>query len=122
MKKLKLKQARHDRRKRRVRANVLGTPQRPRLTVFRSLANISAQLVDDLSGRTLCAASTLDKALAEQVKYGGNCKAAAMVGQTIAERARMKGIKQVAFDRNGRPYHGRVKALAEAARKSGLEF
>lgn len=122
MKKLKLKEVRHNRRKRRVRSRVLGTPQRPRLTVFRSLANISAQLVDDLSGQTLCAASTVDKALAEQVKYGGNCKAAALVGQVIAERARMKGIRQVAFDRNGRPYHGRVKALAEAARKSGLEF
>ena len=110
------------RRKARIRSSIFGTPEKPRLSVTRSLNNISCQLIDDISGRTLCSASTVAKDLREQVKSGGNCKAAAMIGQIIAERARMQGIKQVAFDRNGRRYHGRIKALAEAARKTGLVF
>lgn len=118
----KRKSVRFDRRKRRVRRKLLGTSERPRLSVARSHKNISAQIIDDLSGRTLCAANTKQKDIAESVKYGGNCAAAAVVGQILAERARMQGIKQVAFDRNGLRYHGRVKALAEAARKAGLEF
>jgi large subunit ribosomal protein L18 len=113
---------RRERRKLRVRRNVFGTPERPRLNVTRSHKNISAQIIDDIAGRTLCAASTLQKDVAEQVKYGGNCKAAAAIGQLLAERARMQGIRKIAFDRSGLMYHGRIKALAEAARKAGLEF
>ena len=88
----------------------------------RSLRHISAQLVDDTTGRTLCAAGTNTKSLSGQVTNGANCKAAALVGQVLAEQAVMHGIKQVAFDRNGRRYHGRIKALADAARKTGLVF
>jgi large subunit ribosomal protein L18 len=117
-----LKKTRLQRRKRSIRHSVFGTPQRPRLTVFRSLHHISAQLVDDTTGRTLCAAGTKTKTLSDQVKNGGNCKAAALVGQVLAEQAVMHGIKQVAFDRNGRRFHGRIKALADAARKTGLDF
>ncbi len=117
-----LKKVRLQRRKHRVRRNIFGTPERPRLTVFRSVHHISAQLIDDTTGRTVCSAGTKTKALAGQVKNGGNCKAAALVGQVLAEQAVMHGIKQVAFDRNGRRYHGRIKALAEAARKTGLVF
>jgi large subunit ribosomal protein L18 len=117
-----LKRVRLERRRHRVRRRVFGTPQRPRLTVFRSLNNISAQLIDDVAGRTLCSASTNSKSLGEPLKSGGNCKAAEVVGRLLAERARMQGIREVAFDRNGRRYHGRIKALAEAARKTGLVF
>lgn len=117
-----LKLVRRERRKLRVRRKVLGTPDRPRLSVFRSLKNITAQLIDDVAGQTLCAASTLSKEVAGQVKKGGNKAAASAVGLILAERARMKGIRKVAFDRSGYRYHGRVKALAEAARKAGLEF
>jgi len=117
-----LKNVRLQRRKQSIRHSVFGTPERPRLTVFRSLHHISAQLVDDTTGRTLCAAGTNTKSLSGQVTNGGNCKAAALVGQVLAEQAVMHGIKQIAFDRNGRRYHGRIKALAEAARKTGLVF
>lgn len=117
-----LKKARAAQRKKRIRGSVVGTPERPRLTVFRSHKNITAQLVDDIAGKTLCATGTNTKALSGQVKNGGNCKAAELVGQHLAEQARMHGIRKVAFDRNGRRYHGRIKALAEAARKTGLEF
>ncbi|MFH1418261.1 MAG: 50S ribosomal protein L18 [Planctomycetota bacterium] len=117
-----LKKTRRLRRRRSVRRKVCGTPDRPRLSVFRSLKNISVQLVDDISGRTLCSAGTLSKQIADEVKAGGNCKAAVVVGRTIGERARMQGIRKITFDRNGYRYHGRVKALAEAMRKTGLEF
>ncbi len=106
----------------RLRNKVSGTPERPRLCVFRSHRNIEAQLIDDMAGRTLCSAGTNTKELAGEVKYGGNCPAAEKVGRALAERARMQGIRKVAFDRNGRKFHGRVRALAEAARKSGLDF
>lgn len=122
MNELELKKSRLAQRKKRIRHRVMGTPERPRLTVYRSHKNITAQLVDDITGRTLCATGTNTKALAGQIKNGGNCKAAEMVGQHLAEQARMHGIRKVAFDRNGRRYHGRIKALAEAARKTGLEF
>jgi large subunit ribosomal protein L18 len=122
MKETTLKLLRRRRRQRRVRRRIFGTPERPRLTVFRSLRNICAQLIDDISGRTLCSASTAGKAAAGQSKDGGNCEAATAVGQLIGERARMQGIRKVAFDRNGYRFHGRIKALAEAARKTGLEF
>lgn len=117
-----LKNVRMERRKRRVRRRIFGTIERPRLAVCRSLKHISAQLIDDVSGKTLCSAGTKTKALAGQIKNGGNCAAAALVGKHLAEQARMHNIRAVAFDRSGRRYHGRIKALAEAARKTGLEF
>ena len=104
------------RRSRRVRKRARGTPERPRLTVFRSHKHIYAQLIDDETGQTLCAASSRDK------KYGGNKTAAAEVGKAVASSAQTAGIKQVAFDRGGYRYHGRVAALADAAREAGLEF
>lgn len=117
-----LKRFQQKRRQLRGRRKLFGTPERPRLAVYRSLKNISAQIIDDTTGRTLVAASSLSKAASSELKYGGNCAAATVVGRLLAERARMQGIKQVCFDRGGRRYHGRVKALAESARKSGLEF
>lgn len=117
-----IKRARRVRRKRRVRKKVSGTTDRPRLAVSRSHQNISAQIIDDLAGRTLCAASTQSGALREQNGYGGNINAAAAVGRAIGERAKTLGIEQVCFDRSGYSYHGRVKALAEAAREAGLRF
>jgi large subunit ribosomal protein L18 len=111
-----------DRRKFRVRKHLRGTAERPRLTVCRTLRNISAQVVDDETGKTLASASTADKNLAKQLKYGGNKSAAEAIGQAIAERAAKAGVKQVRFDRGSCKYHGRVAALAEAARKGGLEF
>lgn len=112
--------ARRQRRKLRVRRRVLGTPGRPRLTVFRSNKNIYAQIIDDTDGRTLVAASTVDKG--SPVEAGGNKAAAIQVGALLASKAIQAGIKQVVFDRNGYAYHGRVKELADAARKGGLEF
>ena len=106
----------------RIRKKVLGTPQRPRLCVYRSLGHIYAQVVDDLSGITLVSASSLDKDLRAEVTIGGNISAAKSVGKAIAGRAISKGIEAVVFDRGGYIYHGRVKALAEAAREGGLKF
>ncbi len=106
----------------RVRKKVEGTKERPRLNVFRSLNHIYAQVIDDTTGNTIVAASTLDEALKGKVKSGGNKEAAKEVGKLIAEKASDKGIKQVVFDRGGYIYHGRVKELAEAAREAGLEF
>ncbi len=108
------------RRHRRVRRKVVGTPERPRLAVFRSNRHISAQVIDDLSGRTLAAASTVEPSL-----RGGstaNTAAAASVGRLVAERARQAGVDHVVFDRGGFLYHGRVAAVADAAREAGLEF
>lgn len=116
------KAVRHERRKRRVRGSIFGTPERPRLSVHRSLKNISVQIIDDIAGKTLCSATTQAKDVVSSVKYGGNKAAAEHIGQLLAERARMQGIRKVAFDRNGLKYHGRIKALADAARKAGLEF
>jgi large subunit ribosomal protein L18 len=107
---------------RRVRQKVRGTPERPRLCVFRSLSQVYAQVIDDTAGRTLAGASSLDKDTRKQIKGGGNLAAAKIVGKAVAERAREKGITQVVFDRGGYKYHGRVKALAEAAREAGLKF
>jgi len=115
----------HWQRKRRgwrVRKNVRGTSERPRLCVQRSLKHTYAQLIDDSKGKTLASAGTTEAALAKQVKYGGNKAAAEAIGKVIAERALAAGIKQVCFDRGNAKYHGRVAALAEAARKSGLSF
>jgi large subunit ribosomal protein L18 len=106
----------------RVRRKLSGTTERPRLNVFRSLTNIYAQIIDDTTGTTLVAASSIDSALKEKLKFGGNKEAAKEVGKLIAEKASDKGIKLVVFDRGGYIYHGRVKELAEAAREAGLEF
>lgn len=113
---------RRQRRRFRVRKGLRGTGDRPRLCVFRSHRHIYVQLIDDEAGKTLAAASTMDKDLAGSVKYGGNSEAAATVGKAIAARAQAAGIEQVAFDRGHCQYHGRVAALAEAARESGLKF
>ena len=106
-------------RHKRVRAKISGTPEMPRLNVFRSEANIYAQIIDDVNGVTLVSASSLEKGFEGR---GNNCEAAAKVGEAIAQRAKDKGIDTVVFDRGGYLYHGRVKALAEGARKAGLEF
>jgi large subunit ribosomal protein L18 len=117
-----IKQWRRQRRTRHVRRNIYGTPERPRMAVSRSNRSISVQLIDDAAGRTLCAVETRAKDVRTQIGYGGNAKAAAVVGQLVAEKARQLGIEQVCFDRRGWRYHGRLKALAEAARKAGLKF
>ena len=106
-------------RHKRVRAKISGTPEMPRLNVFRSEANIYAQVIDDVNGVTLASASSLDKAIEG---YGGNIAAATAVGKLVAERAKAKGIETVVFDRGSYLYHGRVKALAEGAREGGLKF
>ena len=111
------------RRKKRVRKKVKGSPEMARLCVFRSSKHIYAQIIDDSEGKTLAAVSSVSKDLRSKVgKDGGNKKGAAIVGSAIAESALSKGIKRVVFDRNGFLYHGRVKAVAEAARDTGLEF
>jgi large subunit ribosomal protein L18 len=111
------------RRKKRVRKKIRGTPERPRLSVFRSSRHIYAQIIDDSTGKTLVAASSLSKELVSKTgKSGGNKEGAAHVGAAIADRALKLGIKAVIFDRNGFLYHGRVKALSEAARDHGLRF
>ncbi|HEV3144231.1 MAG TPA: 50S ribosomal protein L18 [Gemmataceae bacterium] len=115
-------QERRERRKFRVRNKVRGTSERPRLSVFRSSKHIYAQLIDDLSGQTLAAASSCGKDVAKEVPYGGNVKAAKAVGKKLADAAKAKGISKAAFDRGSYRYHGRVKALADAARESGLQF
>lgn len=122
MDRVKQKGVRLRRRRRSLRKRIFGTPERPRVTVYRSLKHIYAQVIDDDSGKTLCQASTRDKELRESVGYGGNKAAAVAVGKALAERAVSKGVKAVSFDRNGRRYHGRVKALADALREGGLEF
>lgn len=116
----KSKAQRQIRRRKRVRASVSGTPSRPRLSIYKSLNHMYAQIIDDLSGKTLVSASTRDKGLS--IDKTGNAAAAEAIGQAIAKKATGAGIKQVAFDRCGFRYHGRVKALADAARKGGLEF
>jgi large subunit ribosomal protein L18 len=116
---------RHELRRRRhlrVRNRVSGTAERPRLAVFRSLHHIYAQVIDDTSGETLAAASTLDPSVRGNVKSGGNVEAAKEVGKLIAERAKEKGVEKVVFDRGGFMYHGRVQSLADAAREGGLKF
>ena len=122
MNKFQAKQAGLARRKRRVRAKVSGTAERPRLAVHRTNAHIYAQVIDDVAGRTLCAASTLDPEFRATGKVGSNKEAAEFVGELMAKRAAEKGITEVTFDRGGRIYHGRVKALADGARNAGLKF
>ncbi len=110
------------RRHERIRRNLHGTAERPRLNVFRSLMHIYAQVIDDDLGNTLVAASTLDPEVREQLEGLNKSQQAARVGQLVAKRALDKGLKTVVFDRGGYPYHGRVKALADGAREGGLEF
>lgn len=106
----------------RIRNRFSGTAERPRLAVFRSNKNIYAQIIDDVAGNTLVAASTVEKDLKSQVKYTDNKEAAECVGKAIAERAKAKGIEEVVFDRGGFVYHGKIQALADAAREAGLKF
>jgi len=109
-------------RKKRVRSRVIGTAERPRLNVFRSLKHIYAQAIEDTTGKTLASASTLSSELKGSLRYPGNAEAAKKVGELIAKRCLEKGIQKVVFDRSGYLYHGRIKALAEAARAGGLIF
>lgn len=109
-------------RHRRIRRRVAGTPERPRLAVFRSNQHIYAQVIDDIAQATLVAASTVEADLRQELSSGANCEASTRVGQLIAERSLAKGIQKVVFDRGGNLYHGRIKALAEAAREAGLDF
>ena len=118
----KARRKQQQRRRFRVRKRVRGTSERPRLTVFRSNEHIYAQLIDDLAGKTLCSAATREADLRGDIKYGGNCDAAQAVGKVLAERALAAGIKQASFDRGHCRYHGRVAALADAAREAGLSF
>ncbi len=106
----------------RVRRHISGTPDRPRLCVFKSAKNIYAQVIDDTTGSTLAAASTLDKDIKSETAYGGNKAAAKLVGESIGKKALDKGIDTVAFDRGGFLFHGRIKELADGAREAGLKF
>jgi large subunit ribosomal protein L18 len=115
---MKGRSERHLFRKLRIRNNIVGQSSRPRLSVFRSLKNIYAQIIDDAEGRTLVSASSIEKDFSKST----GVKAATAVGSAIAKRAIQKGVKEVVFDRGGRPYHGQVKALADGAREAGLQF
>jgi large subunit ribosomal protein L18 len=106
----------------RMRKRISGTTERPRLCVHRTTRHIRAQVIDDGAGRTIVSASSLEKEIRSQIKGGGNVAASKVVGKIIAERARAKGVEQVVFDRGGYQYHGRVQAVAEAAREAGLKF
>ena len=117
-----LVQTRRLRRQRRVRNRLFGTPARPRLAVFRSSKHIYAQMVNDETGTTLVSASTLDPEIRAELKYGGNKAAAIVVGRVVAQRAKKAGIDKICFDRRSYKYHGRVEALANAAREAGLVF
>ena len=116
------KQKRLYQRSRRVRLRIVGSSNRPRLSVFRSNSHIYAQIIDDVVGRTIISASSNDPGIKAKLKSGGNIEAAKVVGQVLAERAKAIPVELVVFDRGGRLYHGRVKALAEAARTGGLKF
>ena len=118
----KAKAKRLQARKWSIRKTLVGTEERPRLSVFRSDKHITAQIIDDYAGKTLVSASSLQKDVRGELVNGGNIKAAEIVGKAIADKAKAAGITAVAFDRNGRRYHGRIKALADAARSGGLQF
>ncbi len=122
MDKNKLSDRVRQRRTWRVRNKVRKSSDRPRLSIARSLKNIGCQIIDDAQGRTVAAVSTRDKAVRDQVGYGGNCKAAEIIGRMIAERAIAAGVNEVVFDRGHNRYHGRIAVLAEAARQAGLKF
>jgi large subunit ribosomal protein L18 len=115
-------EVRRVRRQRRVRKKLVGTSERPRLCIFRSSKHIYAQVVNDQNGTTLASASTLDPEVKGQAAYGGNKAAATLVGKAVAERAKQAGIDKICFDRRSYKYHGRVQALADAAREAGLKF
>jgi large subunit ribosomal protein L18 len=117
-----LVQTRRKRRQHRVRNRMTGTPERPRLAVFRSSKHIYAQVINDKSGTTLASASTRDPEIRAQLTYGGNKAAATIVGRVVAERAKKAGIDKICFDRRSYKYHGRIEALATAAREAGLKF
>ena len=122
---IKTKEDRRDRIKFRIRKRMTGTAQKPRLSVFRSVSHIYVQVIDDMNGQTIASASTVDPQVKGKMPKGvagGNVKGAELIGTTIAERLKEKGISKVVFDRNGFLYHGRVRAVAEAARSAGLEF
>ncbi|MFN8528760.1 MAG: 50S ribosomal protein L18 [Anaerolineae bacterium] len=119
---LKKKRASREKRHKRVRSRVVGSGERPRLNVFRSLDNIYAQVIDDVQGHTLASASTIDREIAKAVEGKNKIESAKIVGQKLAERAKNAGVSQVVFDRGGYQYHGRIAALAEGAREGGLEF
>lgn len=119
---IKDKHKRRIRRHKGIRKKISGLAERPRLTVFRSLKNIYCQLIDDSTGRTLAYVSTLSKDIRESISYGGNVKAAELVGKRIAEEAKKHGITKIVFDRSGYKYHGRIKALADSARENDLVF
>jgi large subunit ribosomal protein L18 len=122
MKSIKKKIVRRERRHLKVRKKIFGTKEKPRLSVFRSLKNIYCQLIDDVEGKTIASASSSSKEIKEKSICGGNKKAAELVGEKIANEAVSKGIKYAVFDRGGYKFHGRVKSLAETARKTGLNF
>ena len=122
MNKQKLIAKQKQRRKFSVRNRVRGDAERPRMCVFRSGGHVGCQVIDDTTGKTLVSASTRDKELRDQIKYGGNCDAAKLIGKVVAEKALGAGIKTVRFDRGCYKYHGRVAALADAAREAGLSF
>lgn len=117
-----VKRRRYERRKKSVRRGVFGTAERPRLSVYRSAKHIYVQIVNDFEGKTLVSSSTAGKDLKAEIANGGNCDAAKRVGEDIAAKAQAAGVTQVVFDRNGFKYHGRLKALADAAREKGLKF
>ncbi|MBE9503348.1 MAG: 50S ribosomal protein L18 [Proteobacteria bacterium] len=117
-----IKLQKRERRKKSIRKVIGGTAERPRLSVYRSATNIYAQIIDDTSGNTLVAVSTLNKELKGKLKNGGNVEAAQKVGELLSKLAKKRKVTKIAFDRNGYLYHGRVKALADAAREGGLEF
>ena len=122
---IKTKEDRRDRIKFRIRKRMTGTSEKPRLSVFRSVSHIYVQVIDDMNGQTIASASTVDPKVKGTMPAGvggGNIKGAELIGKTIAERLKEKGITKVVFDRNGFLYHGRVRAIAEAARAAGLEF
>src|SRR5690554_3448852 len=116
------KRKKRERRHYRIRNKVIGTSERPRVNIYRSLKNIYIQFIDDLAGNTLVSASSIEPAVRDSFEFGGNKEAAKKVGELAAERALEKGIKDVVFDRGGYKYHGRVKEIAEALREKGLNF
>ena len=119
MNRMTIKRVRRTRRKQGIRKELLGVPERPRLSVFRSLNHVYAQVIDDLTGKTLASASTRDKGFSDK---GAKLSEATAVGKLVAQRAKDKGVSKVVFDRNGYLYHGRIKALADGAREGGLQF
>jgi len=122
MDKNKKLQSKRLRRRRHVRSKMRGSAEKPRLCIYRSLKHFACQLIDDEAGKTVVSASTRDQGLRDQVKHGGNCDAAALIGKAIAEKATSAGVQVAQLDRGHNKYHGRVKAFADAAREAGLQF